>query len=62
MANFADIQDILGTRLPPSAFKHQAWWANETNPRAAQKCALSQAGWRTTDLDLERLRITFVRD
>ena len=28
---FADVESILGTSLPPSAFKYREWWANETN-------------------------------
>ena len=25
---FAKVEQILGVKLPPSAYNHQAWWAN----------------------------------
>lgn len=27
--SFAQLEALLGDRLPPSAFDHQAWWGNE---------------------------------
>ena len=61
-ASFADIEDTLGALLPSSAYKYQAWWANETQAGShPQSHAWVIPGWKTTDLDLERRRVTFVR-
>ena len=27
---FADIERIIGTNLPPSAFKHRPWWSQQS--------------------------------
>jgi hypothetical protein len=33
--SFSTIEEILGFGLPPSAYKHQAWWSNtESHPIA----------------------------
>ena len=62
-ASFDDIERSLGTRLPASAYKYPAWWANETSEvRPVQKNAWQQAGWRTEELDLTGRHVTFVRE
>lgn len=61
-ATFDEIESILGFRLPDSAYKYQAWWANETEPKThVQKSAWLKTGWRTEELDLTSRRVTFVR-
>jgi hypothetical protein len=45
--------------LPPSAFKHQAWWGNdETHPQAR---AWLEAGFRVASADLREQRVVFER-
>jgi hypothetical protein len=58
-AKFGEIEAILGFRLPPSARKHQAWWAND--PHHVHASAWLDGGWQTRDLDLGSQRITFRR-
>lgn len=58
---FSEIENILGFSLPQSARQHQAWWANQSNGGHAQSSAWQDAGWKTTNLDLENESITFVR-
>lgn len=61
-APFAEIERILGFRLPESARRFQAWWANqEHGPRPHARAWLA-AGWRTRGIDLRNGRVTFVRD
>jgi hypothetical protein len=57
---FAEIENVLGFRLPASARRHQAWWANagESHAHAA---AWLDAGWRTSQLELADERVTFQR-
>lgn len=59
--SFDDIERILGRPLPPSAYRHSAWWANQEGPGHSQTRGWREAGWRTTALDLARRKVTFER-
>ncbi len=61
-ASFVDIVKVLNRSLPNSAYKHQAWWANQDSGDRSQARAWRSVGWRTTRLDLERRRVTFERE
>lgn len=55
---FAQIEDILGTTLPPSARVYAAWWSNQAHNHAA---AWVGAGWKTKNVNLRTGSVTFVR-
>ncbi len=57
-ASFADIEAILGRKLPPSAYQYPAWWANQSGGHS-QTAGWRDAGWKTADLDLTRKRVNF---
>ncbi|WP_404443402.1 hypothetical protein LG307_14685 [Sutcliffiella horikoshii] len=57
---FEDIEQILSFKLPLSAYKHNAWWANERQGHVQAKAWL-QAGWKTSDTVLGKT-ITFIRN
>jgi hypothetical protein len=59
-ATFDEIENILGFRLPASAYKYPAWWANQSGIGHSQTTGWRSVGWRTEDLDLPRNRVTFV--
>jgi hypothetical protein len=59
-ATFADIEKVLGFPLPASARNHPAWWGNQTPPHS-QTQGWMDAGWETTDLNITRGHVTFVR-
>ncbi len=61
-ASFADVESTLGRALPQSAYRHQAWWANQTGAGHSQTYGWRSAGWRTTRLNLEGRRVTFERE
>lgn len=61
VASFDDIERILGFRLPESARKHPAWWANQSTPGHSQCAGWLEVGWRTADLNLSRQQVTFVK-
>ena len=46
-----DLHEIVG-KLPPSAYRHPAWWANESKGSHVQARAWMSAGWRVDQLDL----------
>ncbi|UBV44748.1 hypothetical protein LAJ19_16480 (plasmid) [Deinococcus taeanensis] len=41
---FAEIEDLLGCNLPPSAKKHRAWWSNSSTGHS-QAAAWLNPGW-----------------
>jgi hypothetical protein len=58
--NFAEIERVLGFKLPKSAYEHEAWWSNNTTGHSHARAWL-KAGWRTQDLDLAGRKVTFQR-
>ena len=58
---FREIEEVLGFPLPPSARKHQAWWANNVGTHVNAR-AWRDAGWKTSRVDLASERVVFVRD
>lgn len=58
---FADIEEIIGRELPPSARKYPAWWGNNDQGGKRHSVAWLHAGWRVEDLGLEMEEVSFVR-
>ena len=48
---FAEIEQVLGRKLPPAAGKHAAFWSNNPSNNVMTKVWLD-AGYRTEQLDL----------
>jgi hypothetical protein len=61
-ASFDDVERALGRPLPQSAYRYNAWWANQTGPGHSQTQGWRSVGWRTSKLDLERKRVRFERE
>ncbi len=57
---FKQIEEIIGTPLPPSAYQHRAWWANDSVGHSHSQQWL-EAGWRTSYINLDEQQIDFVR-
>lgn len=57
IATFSEIERVLRFPLPESARAYQAWWSNQMR---SQSLSWQLAGWKTTALDLENERVTFV--
>ncbi len=60
-ASFADIEQVLGFRLPASAREYHAWWAHENQPKHPHKRAWLGAGWRTSLVNLSKRTVRFER-
>lgn len=58
-AKFADLEQILQRPLPKSAYRYQAWWANQEGQGHSQTAAWKSAGWRTSNLDLAGQTVEF---
>ena len=57
--SFAQIETVLGFRLPASARAYQAWWANQLGPGHVQANAWLDNGWHTEGLSLDYGAVTF---
>jgi hypothetical protein len=57
---FAEIERIVGAKLPPKAQHHRAWWSNNPSNNVMTKVWLA-AGFRSEQVDLEGRRLKFRR-
>jgi len=57
--SFRRIENIIGDRLPASARKYPAWWANDRTHIHAR--VWLEAGWQTESVNLGREDISFRR-
>ena len=56
---FDDVEEIIGEKLPPSAYDHQPWWSNsDTHP--LMKIVLSK-NWKSKNLNLDTQEIEFYK-
>ena len=62
MADFTEIETILGSALPDSARRYPAWWSNQAGEGHTQSNAWQALGWRTAKLDLAGEKVTFIRE
>ncbi|MEJ2625720.1 MAG: hypothetical protein P8Z80_14610 [Pseudolabrys sp.] len=58
--SFAEIERILGFKLPKSAYRHEAWWSNNETGHSHARAWL-KLGWRTEAVDLKGRKVTFQR-
>ena len=58
-ASFDDIEAIIGDRLPASARRHRASWANDITQARAR--AWLAAGWETAQVDMDAETLLFRR-
>jgi hypothetical protein len=59
--SFQRLEEIIGSRLPPSAHYDRTWWGNTLNQTRVQAHAWLNASWRVESVDLSRKVVTFVR-
>jgi hypothetical protein len=57
---FAQIEETLGSALPPTARKDRPWWANTLASNHGAQWLL--AGWKVAHVDLDGESVRFVRD
>lgn len=56
---FSEMEQALGGKLPPSARKHRPCWANSQVSLLGR--VWLRAGWRLTDIDMQREEVRFER-
>ena len=57
--SFAQIEEILGAPLPPSAHRYPAWRGNEDSRTRTQSNAWMDAGYHAESLDLNGPSVSF---
>ena len=57
---FAEIERVIGGKLPPSSPQYPAWWSNNPSNNVMTKVWLS-AGYRTEQVDVKSRRVVFRR-
>lgn len=57
---FAEIEQVIGRKLPASAYRHRPWWANEAQGHSHAKAWL-EAGYETQQVDMAAKKLVFRR-
>ena len=57
---FKEVEKIIGRDLPPSAYRHRPWWANEARGHSHAKAWLD-AGYETEQVNMESRKLVFRR-
>ena len=61
--SFAEIEAVLGFRLPDSARLHRPWWANSAKGNGhSHALAWQAAGWKTGEVDLDAETLVFAQE
>lgn len=58
--SFAEIEAIIGRKLPASAYRHRPWWANEPSGHVHAQAWL-EAGYASARVDLAGQTLVFRR-
>jgi hypothetical protein len=57
---FAEIERIIGAKLPPNSPQYPAWWSNNPSNNVMTKVWLA-AGFRTEQVDTKARKVVFRR-
>jgi len=57
---FAEIEQVIGAKLPPAAQDHRAWWSNNPSNNVMTKIWLA-AGFQTEQVDMASRKLVFKR-
>ena len=55
---FVDIEQVIGAKLPQSAFTHRAWWSNNPTNNVMTHAWL-EAGYATAEVDMAAHTLVF---
>ena len=59
--HFAQIEGILNSTLPSSAYEDRRWWDHETEGNYVNGRSWTSAGWQVENLNVKKKRVKFVR-
>ena len=60
--SYDQINEILQSNLPSSAYNHSAWWSNEIDGQHVQAHAWQDAGWKVESVYFTKRRVRFIRN
>ena len=58
---FAEVEKIIGDKLPDAASKYRPWWGNERGKDSRQCASWLDAGWEVGKVDLKARMVLFRR-
>lgn len=58
---FAQIEKILKSKLPSSAYEDRRWWDHATEANHVSKRAWTNAGWKIENVDVNKKWVKLVR-
>lgn len=58
---FREVEVVIGRKLPPSAYQHRPWWANEERGHSHARAWLG-SGYVTEDVDMAGKKLVFRRN
>ena len=58
---FEQIESILNTKLPASAYEDRRWWDHEKEGNHVSARAWANAGWKIESLDVNKQRVKLIR-
>ena len=59
--HFEQIEGILNSKLPSSAYEDQRWWEHEKEGNHVNARAWTNAGWKIESLDVNKQRVKLIR-
>jgi hypothetical protein len=58
--NFADVENIIGDKLPAAARAHRSWWANDSTTHV-QSGQWLNVNWRVVTINMTEEKVVFAR-
>jgi hypothetical protein len=58
--SFAEVEEIIGDKLPKSAYEDKRWWSNVRGRSPSE--SWMTVGWIVKDVDLEKRKVTFLSE
>ena len=55
---FSEIEKVIGSSLPASAYNHRAWWSNNPS-NSVMTYSWLEAGYRSEMVDMEKQTVVF---
>ena len=59
--SFEQIEGILNSQLPSSAYEDQRWWEHEKEGNHVNGRSWTNAGWKIGTLDVNKQKVTLIR-
>lgn len=59
--SFEQIERILNSKLPSSAYEDSRWWEHETEGNHRNTRSWSNAGWKVNQVDFKKKRVKLIR-